>query len=102
MAENTTAPFHCGSQFYDWVEPNCCRCTKARTANNGKHVCEIEKAIFESRCNHGDVSEDIAERMGYLDHSPPRQDGFSYTWPCGEWEPTEQAKIEHVIRNRTN
>ncbi len=103
MAGDTKhTPFDSGSQFGDWSNSNCCRCTKAYEANDDKYVCEIEQALFDAMFYDGDVSEDIAERMGYLDNSPLRQQGFSYVWPCKEWEPTEQAKKEYVIRERTN
>ena len=100
MAENTYVPFDCGSQWHDWQAANCAMCTK-NFKDGEEFTCEIQEAIYEMLAG-GVISEEIAERMGYLDNSPPRQKGFSLCWQCGEWEPTERAKKEYVVRNRTN
>lgn len=85
-------PFSCGSQSMDWVSANCARCTKYNP--EGKSDCEIVEALNVAFWEDGSVSEEIAERMGLLDHSPPRQDGISYNWPCKEvvWTPEWQAE----------
>lgn len=100
MAEKTYVPFDCGTQWHDWSAANCATCVKS-VKDGEEFTCDIQEAIFETMCDK-EMSEEIAERMGYLDNSPPRQQGFSLNWQCGEWEPTERAKKEYVIRNRTN
>lgn len=86
-------PFSCGSQFLDFQNSNCCRCTKYNPEGIGK--CEIDNALLEAQFGDGSVSAEIAERMGFLDNSPPRQEGFSYNWQCGEvdWTPEWVAEV---------
>ena len=78
-------PFHCGSQAADWEEANCEHCAKG-TPDDEIPACPIQRAIFDAYFGDGRVPEDIAERMGYLANSPPRQKGFSYNWRCGEFQ----------------
>lgn len=79
-------PFHCGTQFADWEDANCCRCKKYTPPDEGMPTCQIAHAFIEAMFGDGSVSTDIAERCGYLDNSPPRQDGFSYCWRCKEFQ----------------
>ncbi len=92
MAEERHRPFSCGSQFGDWQNSNCCRCTKFNPEGLGD--CEIDKALLHAMFEDGSVSTEIAERMGYLDNSPPRQDGFSYNWQCKEVDWTQEWREE--------
>lgn len=94
MAEHR--PFHCGSQAGDREASNCDRCTKGATADEtyDTMTCPIQKALGEAFWNGGTVSEEIAERMGYLDNCPPRQDGFSYVWRCNEFVAILAAETE--------
>lgn len=85
MAAEKHYPFSCGTQFLDWTGRNCDVCAKASKG------CEIEHAIMDAQIGDGSVPESIAERMGYLDHSPPRSDGFHLTWPCKEFEGAEDG-----------
>lgn len=80
-------PFHCGSQGAEWDDVNCGHCTKGlKEGEDSRHWhCDIQKAIGEAWWSDGTVSDDIAERMGYLDNSPPRQEHFSYLWRCKEF-----------------
>lgn len=92
MAEETRhRPFSCGSQSVDWQAANCARCTKY---SEDASKCEIDRALLEAMFGDGSVSTDIAERMGYLDNSPPRHEGFAYNWPCKEVCWTEEWKAE--------
>jgi hypothetical protein len=50
-------------------------------------VCDIQLAIGRAYFDDGSVSEDIAERMGYLDNSPPRAKGWVMLWQCKEFQP---------------
>lgn len=77
-----TQPFHCGTQFSDWEDRNCSYCVKSSTFADGD--CDIDAALTMAYWGDGQVPDEIAERMGYLDHSPPRQEGFSYNWDCPE------------------
>lgn len=91
MSETTQhRPFHCGTQLAEWEE-QCYSCTKGFVDNETPGTCPITVAINEAYWGDGTVSEEIAERMGYLDHSPPRQKGFSYVWNCKEFVRKEQA-----------
>lgn len=88
MADDKHRPFHCGTQAADWEENNCAVCVKGASEDPDKFMdtlsCPIQKAITEAYWDDGSVSEEIAERMGYLDNSPPRQKGFSLIWLCKE------------------
>lgn len=67
-----TRPFHCGTQFADWLCVNCERCAK-------KGACEIESAVLDAARDDGTVSSAIAERLG-------KPHPTTYLWSCGEWE----------------
>jgi hypothetical protein len=41
----------------------------------------------------GSVTEEIAERMGFLDSKPPRQEGFSYCWRCKEFDDASKPSV---------
>ena len=92
-------PFHCGSQFADWEEANCCRCVKYDNIDSGMKVidpvsdCEIFNALIEACCDDGTVSADIAQRMGYLDNK------LAFQWKCPEVVWTEAWKAEWRERN---
>lgn len=79
----------------DWEASNCDRCKKAATKE--QHVtlehlpCEIEDALITGTLT-GEVTEDIARRMGYFDNNPPKAKGFAYVWQCGEVDWTEEWK----------
>ena len=96
MADKIFRPFHCGTQFADWENANCCECRKS-SYNTGKAdempECEIEQAMVFACFDAGEVTEDIAERCGYLDNSPPRQERFSYNWRCKEFEPIPEPGV---------
>lgn len=88
-------PFYCGSQYGDWTSSNCDRCKKGanRLGPDALPTCEIELALGEAYILSGNVTADIAQRMGYTD------DGMAYTWPCGEVEWTDEWKAEYSRRN---
>lgn len=72
-------PFHSSSQYGDWKDRNCHRCRKY--INDVNKTCDIDRALVLAYYGHGDVSEDIARRMGFLD-APVN----ALTWPCPEFE----------------
>ena len=80
-------PFDSGSQCGDWDEQNCYGCERFNLAayDRGDYAnvsrCEINDAIQEAYLGDGQVSDDIARRMGWQDTDPPR-----YTWDCSERE----------------
>lgn len=74
--------FSNGTQFTDWEARNCMECIKSSSHADGD--CDIDEALTLACCGDGKVSGEIAERMGLLDNTPPRQEGFSYTWDCPE------------------
>jgi hypothetical protein len=94
-------PFYCGTQLIDWQEANCCRCKKysfqtdpatgqTRVPLDEDQVCQIEEAIFEAHWGDGQVSDEIASRMG--------ANTDAHIWQCGEVDWTEEWKAEY--RNR--
>jgi hypothetical protein len=84
-------PFSCGSQFADWTSSNCDRCTKAADDKlDGQAACTIELALWNAYFGSGEVTPDIARRMG----ATPENEG-RYVWPCGEVEWTEEWKAEY-------
>lgn len=96
MAEKRYRPFSCGTQYMDWCASNCERCTKADFTK--QPTCEIDQALQRDMFGDGSVSEEIAERMGYLEAA---KDGVPFSWPCGEVEWTEAWKAE-VNARETN
>lgn len=83
-------PFSNGCQAGDWEASNCERCTKY--SDEPETMCPIMYAITLAYIGTGEVSEDMARRIGYL-----KADGSTdgrYAWPCTEveWTPEWQAK----------
>lgn len=77
-------PFANGSQFADWQSCNCDRCTKSGDAGEiGSSQCEIFEALWNADMDQGQVSEDIARRMGLIGNET------RYVWPCTEVEWTQ-------------
>lgn len=91
-------PFYCGSQYADWTSNNCDRCTKGANLlrSDALPTCEIELALLDAYIGDGEVSADIAQRMGYTD------DGLAYTWPCGEVVWTDEWKAEYLRKQGAN
>ena len=80
-------PFHCGTQFGDWTSANCDRCKKnAEPDKPESWVCDIQVALLEAYIGDGEISDEIADRMG-------RHEG-RYCWPCKEVEWTDEWKAE--------
>ncbi len=75
-------PFPCGSQYGDWTDANCRRCRKGADVENppARCGCDIEQALLEACFGDGDVTTEVAERMG----RKPSED--RYNWPCRELE----------------
>jgi hypothetical protein len=82
-------PFSCGTQFGDWEGANCCRCKKG-APDGSWATCPIQAALIEAYLGDGEISDEIADRMG-------RANG-RYNWPCGEVEWTEEWKSEWLSR----
>lgn len=80
-------PFSNGSQYCDWDSRNCCNCIKYSTTDPDK--CEIQNALSEACFGDGTVTEDIAKRMGYMEHKN------SYNWRCPEFIPETKNKKEN-------
>ena len=91
MSEQRYRPFSSGTQCADWVDRNCIQCAKGCKEGESP-TCPIDVALNDSFWGDGQVSEDIARRMGFLDHNPPAREHFSYTWPCPEFVPIEVLK----------
>ena len=89
-------PFSCGTQGGDWRSANCDRCTKSWENNGGPEgsnahgPCEIDNALADAFMDDGSVSENIARRMGYLDH----KGRFQWMCPEVEWTPEWIAESE--------
>lgn len=78
-------PFSNGSQYGDWQDRNCTGCWKSSTNRDPdkpfhRFNCQIDKALGEAYWGDGQVSDEIANRMG-LD---PKSE--AYTWQCPERE----------------
>lgn len=71
-------PFSNGEQYGCWTTINCDRCAKTYDNENFQFRCKIDEALTVALFDTGDVSEDIAARMGYLKHKR------NWTWPCPE------------------
>lgn len=92
----TYRPFSCGTQAEDWMSSNCDRCTKQFKDQPGRRCC-IQSAIIDAWSDGGDVSAEMARRMGFLD-----ADGATtsrYLWPCTEVEWTDGWKAEYRRRH---
>lgn len=76
-------PFSTGSQFADWCSRNCDRCVKYEP-EGAPAACEIDHALLAAQCGDGSVTQDIAERLGYVEGTAFTEDGFFYTWDCPE------------------
>lgn len=72
-------PFSNGSQHADWINRNCAECVRRVEGE-----CDINMALRDMFITGDAISHEIAERMGYLDNSPPRAKGWSLTWKCPE------------------
>jgi len=80
-------PFHCGSQFADWIDKNCEHCKKAGS-------CDIQDALGQAYMGDGAVTKEIAERMNH------NAEVHYYCWPCNEVESTTTEHAEAVSRWR--
>jgi len=69
-------PFSNGTQFLDWQECNCCRCKKYKDWFIEELTCDLQKAIEDSSCGDGTVSEEIYKRLG--------AGTGKYCWKCPE------------------
>lgn len=88
--ENKVNPFYCGTQYGDWTESNCDRCKKSVLSNflNAAPLCEIELALCIALISDSEVTQEIANRMGYTDNQDKD------IWKCPEVEWTEEWKAE--------
>jgi hypothetical protein len=80
-------PFYCGSQYGDWQDRNCLRCTKYNP-DEFDGACEIDGALGMGYLTDGMVTAEIARRMGYREASPSELP--EYTWPCPDRIPAPQ------------
>ena len=72
------APWHCGSQFADWLSLNCERCVKYEP-EGAPAACDLDAAIFGAVMGDGQIPDEIAERLGYDDTH-----GMPYVFDCAE------------------
>lgn len=89
--ENKVSPFYCGTQYADWTGSNCNRCKKAAPLY-GDSTCEIELALHIALMSDGEVTQEIADRMGFT----ANQD--KDVWMCPEVDWTEEWKAEVLAR----
>jgi hypothetical protein len=87
VSEKRYSPFSTCSQYGDWAASNCWRCTKDAPIGVVP-TCPIQIAVDNACFDDGTVSEDIAQRMGFLENEG------HYVWPCVEVEWTEEWKAE--------
>ena len=81
-------PFSNGTQYSDWEACNCDRCKKADNDN-----CDIINVLAEAYVGDGEVTEDIAKKMGITEETKN-----AYVWPCSEVDWTEEWKKECMDR----
>lgn len=75
-APEPVRPWHCGSQFSDWIDRNCERCVKYEP-EGAPAACEIDHGIMQAMLD-GTMPRDLAERCGWVEGEHP------YTWDCPE------------------
>lgn len=92
--ETPHIPFDCGTHSMDWRGFNCHRCRNYDDDEPAKS-CPMELAILTGR-----VSDDVAERIGFLDNSPPRAEGFAYMWRCKEFIDVDAPEPAYVHPNQ--
>lgn len=87
----------------DWLGANCDRCEKGwavhchRTGkeddefyDNRDTMCPMECALSEGAMGDGSIPQDMAQRMGAVDHPG------EFQWMCPEWEASKEWKAECV------
>ena len=80
MSRRRVYPFHCGSQFADWLGRNCDGCVKY-DPEEATGECEIDEALGVAFLGDGSVSVEIGRRMGAIGNE------LALTWDCPEKEP---------------
>lgn len=81
--------FSTGSQYADWGERNCQRCTKYNPERYTGE-CELDGAMGVAYLTDGRFEPDIAARLGYVEGVAWTNEGFAYTWDCPERVPREE------------
>lgn len=77
-------PFSSGSQYENWSDANCGGCTKSDYPDELREPpCPLELALLEACFGDGEVSDDVASRMGATENRG------RYCWRCKEREPKE-------------
>lgn len=75
--EKTIRPFYCGTQYADWKDRNCDRCSKRNWKDIDK-TCELDRDLSHASIADGKISEKIAKRIGFTK--------WFYLWDCPERE----------------
>lgn len=83
MKQTMVRPFHCGAQYYDWIERNCLRCTKGYAYRLTVPACELEEELASACVLTGEIDSKTAERIGYFGNEN------ALTWDCPEREVSE-------------
>lgn len=89
-------PFSNGTQYADWSDSNCARCTKGVHRLNDETAwptCELEAALLEACFGDGEIPLATAQRIGM------RENEGRYVWPCAEVDWTEEWKAEYYSRH---
>lgn len=90
MGDEQVRPFSNGSQYGDWRDRNCYRCTKSYERmepkpKDGMGPCAIDNAVGLAYIGSGSVTPEIAKRMGF-------EGGGVYGWDCPERELAPEKK----------
>ena len=72
-------PFPTSNQYADWSSRNCGSCRKGFDQNHGKFRCDYECNLAYAYCGDGQVTEEVAKAIGYLD-----SEGCDL-WQCSGW-----------------
>lgn len=65
MSDGRVSPFSNGTEFSQWVETNCDRCTRAYDEDAEIYLCPIQEALDMASLDDGTVDADVARRMGF-------------------------------------
>lgn len=71
--------FSTGSQFSEWSYRNCLTCKFGFNDKHSKFGCERERALVEAYCGDGQITEQVAKAIGFLDNKE------CYVWECPGW-----------------
>jgi hypothetical protein len=67
----------------------CAKWSETTPPETGVLPCEIDQALLEGYWGVGEITDEMAKRMGYP--GPNAEGRFPYTWDCAEREENDGA-----------